>query len=325
MFAVLMVFLAVLLGTLGVSVLVGRSGQRENLERIRERLLDSSGPSKKKVRQGAPALIKTEGGSQTRWALQLLGKFKLKEQLGTLLEQSGLRWDPARLIHGCLALALVGFNLAWYVIPAPYHHAAFLVAPACAALPVLHALRKRRARLSQFEEQFPEALEFVARSMRAGHAFSVSLEMLHREFREPLSGEFRRTFDEQNLGLPLEVALEKLSHRVPLLDVQFFVSAVLLQKRTGGNLSELLDKLAYLIRERFKLRGRIRAISAHGRMTGTALSSIPAGVAAVLFYVNPEYVMFFINDETGRMMMGAAVGLQLIGYGVIKKIVSIEV
>ncbi|MCC6861866.1 MAG: type II secretion system F family protein [Bryobacterales bacterium] len=325
MLAVLMVFAAVLVGTLCVSLLVTRSGKQQDIERMRERLMGTSGPKEKKARRGAPALIKSEDGTETKLALRLLRKFRLMEQLRTLLEQSGLRWDPARMIHGCLALALAGFNLAWYMIPPPYHRLAFAFGPACGALPVLHAARKRRARLRKFEEQFPEALEFVARSMRAGHAFSVSLEMLHREFREPLSGEFRRTFDEQNLGLPLEVALEKLSLRVPLLDVQFFVSAVLLQKRTGGNLSELLDKLAYLIRERFKLRGRIRAISAHGRMTGTALSSIPAGVAAVLFWVNPEYVLFFVNDETGRMMMGAAVGLQLIGYGVIKKIVSIEV
>jgi len=165
----------------------------------------------------------------------------------------------------------------------------------------------------------------VARAMRAGHAFSVSLEMLHLEFDEPLAGEFRRTFDEQNLGLPLDVALEKLAGRIPLLDVQFFVSAVLLQKRTGGNLAEVLDKLAYLIRERFKLRGRIRAISAHGRMTGTALSLIPAAVAVIMFYVNPQYIMFFVHDPTGQWMMGGAIGLQLMGYAVIKKIVSIEV
>ncbi len=122
--------------------------------------------------------------------------------------------------------------------------------------------RRRTRRLRKFEELFPESLEFVSRSMRAGHAFSVSLEMLHKEFQEPLAGEFRRTFDEHNLGLPLETALLKLAKRVPSMDVQFFVSAVLLQKRTGGNLAELLDKLAYVIRERFKLRGRIRAVSA---------------------------------------------------------------
>ena len=166
-------------------------------------------------------------------------------------------------------------------------------------------------RLRKFEEQFPESLEFMSRSMRAGHAFSVSLEMLHKEFQEPLAGEFRRTFDEHNLGLPLDAALQKLAHRLPIIDVQFFVSAVMLQKRTGGNLAELLDKLAYVIRERFKLRGRIRAVSAHGRMTGTALSLIPAVVAGMMFFANREYVTFFFTDPTGRTMMyGALVGLQ---------------
>jgi tight adherence protein B len=153
----------------------------------------------------------------------------------------------------------------------------------------------------------------------------VALEMIHSEFQDPLAGEFRRAFDEQNLGLPLDVALEKMAQRVPLMDVHFFVSSVLLQKRTGGNLAELLDKLAYLIRERFKLRGRIRAISAHGRMTGMVLTMIPVAVGAIMCYVNPSYAQFFVQDETGRLMLGGAVGLQLLGYGVIKKIVSIEV
>jgi tight adherence protein B len=148
--------------------------------------------------------------------------------------------------------------------------------------------------------------------------------LLHKEFQEPLSGEFKRTFDEHNLGMPLETALQRLGKRVPLMDVHFFVSAVLLQKRTGGNLAELLDKLAYVIRERFKLRGRIRAVSAHGRMTGSALSMIPLTVAGMMFFVNREYVTFFFTDETGRMMAGAACLLQVIGYGVISKIVSIE-
>jgi tight adherence protein B len=121
------------------------------------------------------------------------------------------------------------------------------------------------------------------------------------------------------------MALLKLAKRVPLLDVHFFVSAVLLQKRTGGNLAEILDKLAYVIRERFKLRGKIRAISAHGRMTGTALTMIPVVVGAMLFVVNPDYVRFFFTDTTGQLMMGGAILLQVIGYAVIRKIVSIEV
>jgi tight adherence protein B len=149
--------------------------------------------------------------------------------------------------------------------------------------------------------------------------------MIHREFQEPLAGEFRRTFEEHNLGLPLDVALQSFSKRVPLLDVHFFVSAVLLQKRTGGNLAEILDKLAYIIRERFKLRGRIRAISAHGKLTGIALTCIPIGVAIMMFFTNPDYVKFFFLDETGNMMLGIAVFLQITGYLIMKKIVTIEV
>jgi tight adherence protein B len=149
--------------------------------------------------------------------------------------------------------------------------------------------------------------------------------MIHKEFQEPLAGEFKRAFDEHNLGLPLELALQKLGERVPSLDVQFFNSAVLLQRRTGGNLAEILDKLAYVIRERFKLRGKIRAISAHGRMTGTALSLIPCGVAALMFWVNPAYIGFFVDDEIGHYMAGAALGLQVLGYAIISKIVQIEV
>ncbi|MGE5489412.1 MAG: type II secretion system F family protein, partial [bacterium] len=166
---------------------------------------------------------------------------------------------------------------------------------------------------------------FLSRSMRAGHAFSVSLALIHSEFREPLAGEFRRAYEEQNLGLPLEVALANMAQRVPSMDVHFFVSAVVLQKRTGGNLAELLDKLASLIRERFKLRGRIRAISAHGKMTGVVLSIIPAAVGLIMCYVNPDYARFFSQEETGRQLIAGAILLQLLGFGIIRKIVSIEV
>jgi len=216
--------------------------------------------------------------------------------------------------------------LAWVVLPSAIPHAfAFLLGLIFAPTPFGYVWWQRRTRLRKFEAVFPETLEFISRSMRAGHAFSVSLEMIHREFPEPVSGEFRRTFEEANLGLPMEVALQSLAKRVPSLDVHFFVSAVLLQKRTGGNLAEILDKLAYVIRERFKLRGRIRAVSAHGRMTATSLSCIPIAVAVLMFYTNPDYVKFFFTDDVGQIMAGVAIALQLVGYVVMKKIVNIEV
>jgi tight adherence protein B len=161
--------------------------------------------------------------------------------------------------------------------------------------------------------------------MRAGHAYSVAIEMAHREFSDPVAAEFRRVFEEQNLGQPLDIVLRKLTQRVPSMDVQFFVSAVLLQKRTGGNLAELLDKLAQLIRERFKLRARIRAVSAQGLMSGRILAAIPMAVGVLMFVVNPQYARFFIDDPMGHELMAGALGMQFIGYLIIKKIVTFEV
>jgi tight adherence protein B len=305
---------------------VSRAFRSADVDKMKSRILEDPAKKARKAKAAAPAqLIHTEDKTTGRLALRILRKFQLLKRLEVLLEQAGLKWRPARVVHASLTLFLTGFLATRYLFPVPYMSVQLLVGLVAAVVPVLYILKTRSKRLFKFEEQFPESLEFVARSMRAGHAFSVSLEMIHREFQEPLSGEFRRTFDEHNLGLPLDQALLKLATRVPLLDVHFFVSAVLLQKRTGGNLAEILDKLAYVIRERFKLRGKIRAISAHGRMTGMALTLIPVAVAVLMFYVNPNYVSFFVEDETGHYMAGAAILLQLIGYGIIRKIVSIEV
>ncbi|MCC6293575.1 MAG: type II secretion system F family protein [Bryobacterales bacterium] len=313
----------------GAWVVVTKFFRNADVDKMKSRVLNTEDDKKKKKRvkdHSSPIqLIQSEDKTTGRVVMHLMQRFDLTARLHSLLEQAGLKWRPARLVHSCLGLFLCGFLVSRYVVGVSYVTVQVAVGVVAGLLPVVYVLRIRAKRLHKFEEQFPDSLEFVARSMRAGHAFAVSLEMLHREFQEPLSGEFRRTFDEHNLGLPLDQALLKLAKRVPILDVHFFVSAVLLQKRTGGNLAEILDKLAYVIRERFKLRGKIRAISAHGRMTGMALTMIPVGVAVLMFYANPQYVSFFIEDEIGNYMMGAAIMLQLIGYGVIHKIVSIEV
>jgi tight adherence protein B len=301
---------------------LARGRRAPDLARVRARLAAGESPEGR-PRQG-PALIDSENQAGGRMVASLLERLRLNERLKALVEQAGLRWHVTRVIHASLALFLAGFAAVWYLEPL-FRGAAPVAALVLGALPVLYILRKRKARMARFEEQFPEALEFVSRAMRAGHAFSVSLEMIHSEFQEPVAGEFKRTFDEQNLGMPLEAALVKMGERIPLLDVQFFISAVTLQKRTGGNLAEVLDKLASLIRERFKLRGRIKAISAHGRMTGSALTAIPVAVGVMMCWVNPAYAQFFIHDDTGKEMLGAAVALQLIGYGVIRKIVSIGI
>jgi tight adherence protein B len=312
----------------GVAVIVWfivtRVFQAKDVESIQSRLGGKEKTSRKDKTKG-PALFESEEGAAGKLALGLIRRFELMSRIQTMLEQAGLRWKPAQLVHFCIGFFVAGGGLTMLFLPPQFRSFALVVACAFGTLPLLYVARARSKRLHRFEELFPESLEFVSRSMRAGHAFSVALEMIHREFQEPISGEFKRAFDEHNLGLPLEVALQKLAQRVPSLDVHFFVSAVLLQKRTGGNLAEILDKLAYVIRERFKLRGKIKAISAHGRMTGTALTSIPLGVAALMFWVNPDYASFFVKDEIGNYMVAAAVGLQILGYAIIQKIVTIEV
>lgn len=322
----LLLMILVWLLVVGAWWFLQRSMKSADADRIKSRLM---GPGKTRksstAAKGGVSLITEDDGTTGKIILRLLQRVQLQTRLQLMIEQAGLRWNVARLVHMCLALFLGAFALGWLFLPSQYQALAILPAAGAGLLPILHVARLRRKRMRKFEEQFPESLEFVARSMRAGHAFSVSLEMLHREFQEPLAGEFRRTFEEHNLGLPLDTSLQKLAKRIPSLDVHFFVSAVLLQKRTGGNLAEILDKLAYVIRERFKLRGKIRAISAHGRMTGMALSSIPIGVAALMLVTNPEYVTFFVNDEIGNYMAGGGVLLQIMGYAIIQKIVSIEV
>jgi tight adherence protein B len=312
--------------TMGVWLVVSRYARNADVDKIKDRLT-GGGKSKKKSKgshSDQPTVIHVQETVRNRLAQLVVEKYRLGPKIQDFLEQAGLRWAPARLVHLVLVAFLAGLAFAWLMLPVP-RVVALLVGAAAASVPVIYVWSKRRARLRRFEELFPETLEFIGRSMRAGHAFSASLEMIYKEFQEPIAGEFRRTFEEHNLGLPVEVALQKLAKRVPSLDVHFFVSAVLLQKRTGGNLAEILDKLAYVIRERFKLRGRIRAVSAHGRMTATSLSAIPVAVAVLMFYTNPDYVTFFFKDEVGNMMLGAAVALQLIGYAIMKKIVNIEV
>ena len=305
---------------------VSKYVKSSDMDRIKARLSGTTkGKAKKaKTAPGEQAVITQDAVVKNHFAQLLVERFQLGPKIAAMIEQAGLNWQPARFVHLTLMSFIAGFAVGWLVLPVA-HPLAVATGFLAGAGPFIYVYLKRKARLKRFEELFPDALEFVSRSMRAGHAFSVSLEMIHREFQEPVAGEFRRTFEEANLGLPMEVALQKLAKRVPSLDVHFFVSAVMLQKRTGGNLAEILDKLAYVMRERVKLRGRIRAVSAHGRMTATALSCIPIAVAVLMFYTNPDYVKFFFTDDTGNIMLGAAVGLQLIGYGIMQKIVNIEV
>ena len=316
-------FVLILATFLGCFLVLNRTLEKRDTEKIRDRLLDRV-PNERPGATASLPLLRQEDQGKGSLINRLLARLSLDTRLKELIDQAGLRWGSGRTALAMLVLGIGVFDVAWYLLPY-YRVAALAPGVLFGMLPILYLVRQKNARMRKFEGQFPDALEFVARSMRAGHAFSVSLEMLHQEFSDPLGSEFRRTFDEQNLGLPLDVALEKLGGRLPMIDVHFFVSAVLLQKRTGGNLAEILDKLAALIRERFKLRGQIRTISAQGRMSGMVLTAIPMAVGTIMFYVNPQHMRFFVDDPAGGWMAGLALGFQVLGFLVIRKIVNIEI
>jgi len=299
---------------------------RHSVERLQTTRLsgrDDSGPS---VRQQAVALLirrdKPEAGTRLRG---LVKRLRADERVTQLLEKAGVRSATGPFLRKCAVVGGIGGVGVLVFVPGTLALLAIPAAVLFGYIPVFLLKRKVRKRLKLFEEQFPDGLEFVSRSMRAGHAFSVSLEMLYREFDEPMAGEFRRIFEEQNLGMLLETALGRFSARMPLLDVQFFTSAVILQRKTGGNLTEILDKLAQLIHERQKLRGKIAAVSAHGRMTGKVLAAIPMFVGALMFFVNRDYAHFFLRTGLGQGMLAGAFGLQILGYLTIQKLVKIEV
>jgi tight adherence protein B len=184
---------------------------------------------------------------------------------------------------------------------------------------------RRKRRLKKFAAQLPEALELVARALRAGHSLAAGFRLVSSEMSEPIGGEFNRVFEEQNLGIPFEEALEGLTERVPNLDLKFFATAVILQRQTGGDLAEILDKIGSLIRERFKIWGQVQALTGEGRLSGIVLLALPPMLFVAVYRMNPDYLMLLFTDDLGKKMLIGGILMQLLGALVIRKIVNIRV
>src|ERR1700681_3115770 len=255
-----------------------------------------------------------------------LERSALQGKIQTLLQQGGLQWAPSHLLLAMVVGAVAGGFLGYVFQPLGFQIASVLAfAFVLGGAPLFYVRYRRSSRLKELEEQLPEALDFLARSMRAGHAFSISLEMIGAEMPDPLGQEFRALFAEHNLGSPMEVAMANFGKRVPLLDVRLFISSVALQRQTGGNLSEVLTRLAFLIRERFRLKGQVRAASAHGRLTSLVLTVLPIVMILALSFVAPNYLPQMVKDSDGKYMIAAAVVFQILGYIIMRKIVNIKV
>ena len=243
--------------------------------------------------------------------------------LATWIEQSGVRLS----VSGLLLISTLLAVLLGFIAAAAIRMSVGWIAGGALGfwLPFLFLRVKRTRRLRAFEEAFPEALDLVARALKAGHAFATGMKMVADEMPEPVGPEFRKSFDEQNFGLPLKDALGNLTVRIPLIDVRFFATAVLIQRETGGNLSEILENLAHVVRERFKILRQVRVYTAHGRLTGYVLLGLPVFLAIALSFINPEHMQLLFTERMGHMMLAATVVMQTVGYFWIKQVVKIEV
>ena len=314
-FVFVMVTVMILGGYAAVSYVPGAIERRRLEKRLRE-----VGPV---VADSETSIVARQAEGPLPGVDKLLGQIDAGRRLATLLEQAGSRTTPGAFVVTILGFAATAGVLAYLFTGQPF--AAVVAAPIGGAMPVFWLMRRRSSRLKKFEEEFPEALDLLSRAIRAGHAFQTGLGMVAEEMRAPVGPEFKKVFDQQNFGLPLRDAMNGLSLRVPLLDVRFFITAVAIQRDTGGNLSEILDNLSHVVRERFKIQRQVRVHSAHGRITGFVLLALPAALGVALSFINADHMKLLWEEQMGRTMLMAAIVMQTVGFVWIKKVIKIEV
>jgi len=280
--------------------------------------------------EGAVDILKKRRLSEMKWLHNLLDNFSVIEGLSRLIEQAGVRHTPGFYILVSLTLAVAGFLAGSLFQPAyfPLVPPVFIILPWVLGLglfPFLYLRYRRAKRFHKFESQLPEALDLIARSLKAGHAFSSGLRLVSEEMDAPIGLEFEKTLQEINFGVATQDALINLANRISLDDLRFFVISVILQRETGGNLAEILENLARLIRERFKLNGHVRVLSAQARMSAYILVAIPFVTAFVIHLMNPRFYEALFENPSGTYLMVAGVGWMAVGVMVMKKLVTIRV
>jgi tight adherence protein B len=309
---------------IGVTALVGgvalmlRGSGDQNVE-ARLGMLTGTSAAAKKLAQKESTVISRPLDDVPNFLEQVASKLL---NLKLLLEQADMPLKADQFLLLTAGLAVVG-TVAVLISPVPA-----LFAPLGASLgvlPLLVAIFMRRKRKKAFAKQLPDALELVARALRAGHSLASGFHLVSTEMDDPIRTEFQRCYEEQNLGIPMQDALDSLANRVPNMDLRFFVTAVILQRQTGGDLAEILDKIGNLVRERFKIWGQVQALTGEGRLSGIVLLALPPALFLVMLRVNYDYVMMLFQDELGRKMLVFGIIMQILGAIVIKKIVNIKV
>jgi len=313
-------FIVVLGLVVGIYWLMFERGEAREQDMLRKRLRVATPPKAAK----RIALVKeAEKLSAVKpLDLALARTSGIADSLKLLLSRADMKLTVGGLflVSACLFLA------AWLAIGWMTRLTWVGLAVGClmAVVPYLVVRFKATRRIRTFEEQFPDAIDLIARALRAGHAFTTGLALVAEEAPQPVAGEFRLLYDQQNFGMPFGDALKDLARRLPLLDARFFVTAVLTQRESGGNLAEILGNLASVMRERFKVKRQVRVLSAHGRITGWVLSGLPPVLAVGLMIVSPNHMMTLVTDPMGPPMIAAAVVMQITGMLIIRKLVNIE-
>jgi tight adherence protein B len=300
-----------------ISAIPGNLAQRRLAKRLRE-----VGSVSTTAEGETASVVRQDEKGPLPMVQKLLGKTGAGLGLSKLIEQSGVRATPGGILVVCGGLGVLGMLAVLMFVP---YAAAAPAGLLLGALPILFLMQRRSARIRKFEEQFPEALDLLSRALRAGHAFQTALGMVADEAAEPVGPEFKKTFDQQNFGLPLKECLFEFADRVPLLDVRFFATAVTIQRETGGNLAEILDNLAHVVRERFKILRQVRVHTAHGRFTGYVLLGLPPLLGMILSYLSPDHMNTLFTDPMGKQMLLGAGVMQTVGYFWIRQVIKIEV
>lgn len=315
----IIIVIAITAAVLG-AMLVGSPDKARQMARR----LEGSAPVEESYEAAASSqLIRDEGLSTLPWLNRVLGNWSRIGHVRALLSQAGMETKPGQIVLSAAVLALGTYVVAHLfsggiVMPIIY---AIIVG----STPVDIIFYRRSRRMSAFEKNFPDAIDLLARAVRAGHALNTGMEIVGQEMTEPIAGEFRKTFEEQRLGLQFREALFNLSTRVPSQDVRFFATALIIQDETGGNLAEILGNLSATVRDRFRIRGEVRVRTAQGRLTAIILMSLPPTMLLLINFLNPEYCSVLFTNIYGIMMLGGAALLQVLGAFVLWRIVDISV
>ncbi|MFV1987777.1 MAG: type II secretion system F family protein [Gemmatimonadota bacterium] len=317
----LIAFVAVGLTVVSLALLLEGVREWGGQRRIQRELRKLSDPRKERA-AGAASLLREVSDSGPQWLEPVMLRLPHRHDLVHFLAQADVKWSVATYLLLTVGMA-AAVGLAMLVSVGGWIPP-LLGAVVGALGPYFHASRARKARFAKFEEHFPESIDLLGRAIRAGHAFSTGLRVVAEESPDPVAGEFRQVYEEQKFGLPLSESLLALADRMTLLDVRIFVTAVLIQIESGGNLAEILDNLSHIIRDRFRFRRQVRTHTAHGRMTGWVLSSAPFVAGAGMFTMNPEYMRVLFEEPLGRLMLVGAAGLQLIGFVAVRRIMDVD-